>query len=70
MPFYEALKLLIEEPGKHHFRRKIWNDVSKFIVSVDITPVNIAIVVKGNNNTGFLFYPTLDDITAKDWIEV
>lgn len=76
MPFYEVLKLLVEEPGKHHFRRKSWdNDYkyndTKFIASFAITIKNIAIVtVHKSNDTGYQFNPTFDEITAKDWIEV
>lgn len=76
MPFYEALKLLMTEPGKHHFRRKIWekeythND-TKFIASLAITPINVGLIlVHKSNDTGYAYYPTYDDITASDWYEV
>lgn len=76
MPFYEVLKLLMTEPGKHHFRRKSWNNDSdynnnKFICSFGTTTKSVSIVIaQENNNTGFTFRPYIDDITANDWIEV
>lgn len=76
MPFYEMLKLLMTEPGKHHFRRKPWdkdynhND-TKFIGSFALTPIDIKLVlVHKSNDTGYAYYPSMDDIIANDWIEV
>ena len=76
MPFYEALKLLITEPGKHHFRRKSWNgeyehNNTKFIASFGLTTTKIAVViVNKDNDTGYEFYPSYDDIITNDWMEV
>ena len=76
MPFYEALKLLMTEPGKHHFRRKAWEkdynhkDI-KYICSIAVNIAFICImVVHKNNDTGYVFRPADADIIANDWYEV
>lgn len=76
MPFYEVLRLLMTEPGKHHFRRKNWdyeydhND-TKFIASFAVNPAKIAVViVHKSNDTGYQFTPSFNDITTNDWVEV
>jgi hypothetical protein len=76
MPFYEVLKNLMIDPGKHNYRRKKWenkydhNDTA-YICSIAITPANIKVVlVHKSNNTGCQFCPSAEDITAKDWYEV
>lgn len=76
MPFYEVLKVLITEPGKHHFRRTRWgkeyihNDTA-FICSFGITPTDIKIViVNKSNHTGYTYCPSAVDIIANDWYEV
>lgn len=76
MPFYEVLKLLMTEPGKHHFRRKSCNleydhSDTKYICSIGIAPQTVQILIaKNDNNTGYTYQPSADDIIANDWIEV
>ena len=76
MPFYEVLKILMVEPGKHSFKRKRWegeyihNDTS-YIVSIGITPTEIKILlVNKSTHTGYTYCPSAADIIANDWFEV
>lgn len=76
MPFYEVLKILITEPGKHNFKRKKWeneythNDTA-YIASIGITATEIRIVlVHKSNHTGYTYCPSAADIIATDWYEV
>ena len=76
MPFYEVLRLLITEPGKHHFRRRQWDNEychndTKYIASFAVNPAYISVViVHKSNNTGYCFTPSYADITVNDWFEV